>query len=598
MELKDGKNKKEKKAKEPKAPKAKSAAMGKAKLTVIICAVIVALVFAAAAGGVIYVGTIDEIYPNVSLDGNDLSGMSLTEAAAELGELGYFSQEGKALDVYLPLDFSLHVEAEEVCSETPVAELVERVDEAIRGGNPVEDALTYLKCRFSGMALESDILITVDTDAVRAKVDNVVRDLNLELMSSDVQIAEDNIVVIKGAKGITIDNEEIVSLISAAFVAEDYSDITYEAEIHTDEELDIEQLYSTVACEPENARYDKVEGKIVEHIVGIDFDREEALRLWNEAGYGDEVEIPFVKTEPEVTTEEFEELLFRDKLGECKTSKWGSAAGRVNNMKKAIESVNGIILLPGEEFSYNDALGKRTPENGYMLAGAYSGGQTVQEYGGGICQISSMVYYSALHANLKITDRTCHYFAVGYVPTGLDATVSWGGPEFKFVNSRDFPIKIVAWMEDDTGDIYVEIWGSDIDGSYVVMTCGTWYFYDTTHTEVALGYRAQSYRNVYDAEGNLISKTEESFSQYNFHEEDIKWPEESPSPTPTPSTTPAPEATPTPPAETATPAPTPTPAPPAETPVPPAETPVPPPATETPETPPVTETPPADTPAE
>ena len=213
-----------------------------------------------------------------------------------------------------------------------------------------------------------------------------------------------------------------------------------------------------------------------------------------------------------------------------------------------------MILLPGEEFDYNKTLGQRNAANGYLPAPAYSGGQTVLEYGGGICQISSMTYYCALYANLKITDRTCHYFNVGYIPTGLDATVSWGGPEFKFVNNRDFPVKIEAYVKDDNAGVVMRIHGSDIDGSYVVMTYSTWLVYDEEYEDVAVGYKAQTYRSVYDKDGNLISSKAEALSHYNYHEEDIEWPEESPEPTPTPEATPAPTPTPE-----QTPAPTPTP---------------------------------------
>ena len=170
------------------------------------------------------------------------------------------------------------------------------------------------------------------------------------------------------------------------------------------------------------------------------------------------------------------------------------------------------------------------------------------EYGGGICQISSMTYHCALHANLKITDRTCHYFNVGYIQTGLDATVSWGGPEFKFVNNRDFPIKIEAYVKDDNSAVVMKIIGSDVDGSYVVMNVGTWLVYDQKYTDVAIGYKAFSTRHVYNADGTLRSSSDEALSYYHYHEEDIKWPEESPSPSPstepTPTPTPTPEATP------------------------------------------------------
>ena len=616
MKLQDGKDKKEKKpaaekkakapkenkekkVKAPKEQKPEGAKLsGKAKVCIIIAAVIVALIFAAAAAGVIYVSTIDDIYPNVSLDGIDLGEMSLTEAAAVLVDEGYSDQTGKEVNVHLPLNFTLNVKAEEVCTETPVAELVQRVYDGCTSGNAVQNAITYIKCFFTGMSFESEILITADRDAVTAKVDNIVQELKLALLSSEVTVGEKSIAVIKGARGVILDSEEIVELVVKALEGENYGDITYEAEIDTDQELDVAGLHESVFCEPEDAHYDKVNAVTVEHVVGIDFDIEEAEKLWSAAEYGETVQIPLILTEPEVTTEEFNELLFRDVLSESTTNLWNSSASRINNVRKAVSSINGMILLPGEEFDYNKTLGQRTAANGYLPAPAYSGGQTVLEYGGGICQISSMTYYCALYANLKITDRTCHYFNVGYIPTGLDATVSWGGPEFKFVNNRDFPIKIEAYVKDDNSGVVMRILGSDIDGSYVVMNVGTWLVYDQKYTDVAIGYKAFSTRHVYNADGTLRSSADEALSYYHYHEEDIKWPEESPSPspstepTPTPSPSTAPPPTP-PPAETPAP-PAETPAPPAETPAPPAETPAPP--AETPAPPAETPAPPAETP--
>ena len=160
----------------------------------------------------------------------------------------------------------------------------------------------------------------------------------------------------------------------------------------------------------------------------------------------------------------------------------------------------------------------------------------MQEIGGGICQTSSTLYCAALFANLEITRRDCHMFAVGYVPWGMDATVSWGGPEFKFKNNREFPIKIVAKTENR--ELTIEIWGTDVDGSYVEMTNSVSTVYDKKYPKVAVGTRAVTYRNVYDKDGNLLSRTKEDVSVYNYHPEDIKWPSPSPSATPKPTAKP------------------------------------------------------------
>ena len=140
---------------------------------------------------------------------------------------------------------------------------------------------------------------------------------------------------------------------------------------------------------------------------------------------------------------------------------------RKNNVKLSGDKCNGVILLPGEEFSYNNVVGKRTKENGFGEAAAYLNGETVQEVGGGICQTSSTLYNAVLYANLKITERTNHTFVSGYVPIGRDATVSWGGPDFKFKNDQAYPIKIIASYENSR--LTTKILGTNVNNVLVEL---------------------------------------------------------------------------------------------------------------------------------
>ncbi|MEG1317326.1 MAG: VanW family protein, partial [Oscillospiraceae bacterium] len=176
--------------------------------------------------------------------------------------------------------------------------------------------------------------------------------------------------------------------------------------------LDIEKLADTVFTEPINAAYDPQTQKATAHTVGKSIDKAEAKKLWDAASSGDRVVIPLTLTQPEITTELLNSRLFAEVLSQKSTSLGGSSAARVNNIKKAAAAINGIVLNPGDEFSYNGALGQRTAAAGYQGAGAYSGGKVVTEIGGGICQVSSTLYYCTLIANLQITQRSCHYFAV------------------------------------------------------------------------------------------------------------------------------------------------------------------------------------------
>ena len=231
-----------------------------------------------------------------------------------------------------------------------------------------------------------------------------------------------------------------------------------------------------------------------------------------------------------ITKEDLEKNLFKDVLGEYTTSVSGSSVRR-NNVRLAGEKCN-VILLPGEEFSYNKTVGKRTKENGFGEAGAYLNGETVQEVGGGVCQTSSTLYNAVVLSNLEVTERTNHTYISSYVPIGRDATVSWGGPDFKFKNNRDYPIKIEASYANSK--LTCKIIGTNVDGSYVKFTSertgdvayNTKYENDATIPEGqqvtkqagSNGGRAVSYRLVYDKDGKLLSKKKEAKSYYKGHE--------------------------------------------------------------------------------
>lgn len=132
-------------------------------------------------------------------------------------------------------------------------------------------------------------------------------------------------------------------------------------------------------------------------------------------------------------------------------SQGSSAYNRNFNMQLACDAINGVILTPGEEFSYNDTLlSKRDPNNDYKPAGVISGGKLVNATGGGICQVSSTLYNAALYSGMTITQRRNHSLKVGYLPAGRDATCSWGSIDFCFRNDLEIPVKIEAVMNSGT----------------------------------------------------------------------------------------------------------------------------------------------------
>ena len=142
--------------------------------------------------------------------------------------------------------------------------------------------------------------------------------------------------------------------------------------------------------------------------------------------------------------------------------------------------------------------------------------------------MSSTLYCAVMLSQLETVDRTSHYFRVDYLDLGLDATVSWPGPDFKFKNSREYPVKIVTYCDNEAKTLTIEIWGTDVDGSYVELRHETSCIFDEEYTDVIVGYGVSAYRMVYDKDGNFLYQVQEPYGIYNFHDEDINWPEPTP----------------------------------------------------------------------
>ena len=288
---------------------------------------------------------------------------------------------------------------------------------------------------------------------------------------------------------------------------------------------------------------------VTQSSVGRTFDVAEAEKAWAAASYGDTVTIPMTVTKPEQSTEEINAMLFRDELSknwtmvrlwnrdycnEVRTSLSGSSDNRISNVKKACELLDGLVLIPGQTFSFNDTLGERTEANGWKPATAYANGEVRQEYGGGICQVSSTLYNAVLYANLEIVERACHQFQVGYLPWGMDATVSWGWPDFKFRNDAEYPVKIHAWVDEEANECCIQILGTDVKHQYVLMRFNNWEVFDQTGTyhdaygnPLSVGMAAATWRMVFNDGDDYntatpISEEYEAYSTYNYHTEDIE----------------------------------------------------------------------------
>ena len=127
---------------------------------------------------------------------------------------------------------------------------------------------------------------------------------------------------------------------------------------------------------------------------------------------------------------------------------------------------------------------------------------------------------------MTIVDRTSHYFRVTYLPPGQDATVSWTQPDFKFRNDREYPVKIVAYCNNDTMELTIEIWGTDTDGIWVSLSYEQYAVHDQEFPSVVIGANVYLWITYHDAEGNVIETVEGSSSTYFRHDYEIDWPPE------------------------------------------------------------------------
>ncbi len=137
------------------------------------------------------------------------------------------------------------------------------------------------------------------------------------------------------------------------------------------------------------------------------------------------------------------------------TKVYTKTKARQNNLKIVCQKLNGTILQPNEEFSYNTTCGPYNKENGFGKATIFVGDKEVQDYGGGVCQLSSTLYNAVKKLNVDITERHNHSKKVYYVPDGQDATVSYGSLDFKFKNLNSYPLRIEANSNSQTVNVSI-----------------------------------------------------------------------------------------------------------------------------------------------
>ncbi len=416
--------------------------------------------------------------------------------------------------------------------------------------------------------------LSLNTDYIRQELESYVKSFNSDYAASSVTLegempvlnagdegfdpnaAGQELVIHTGMPGRYINIENAYAKVLDAYSFNQFQvTVNMDKEETIPDEIDLEAIAAQYCTAPQDALVDPETYEVTMEVYGYTFDTAAAQEQLDASKYGDTIRLPMTMVAPEVLGGPIRDTLFRDVLCEYET-KHTNNESRNTNLTLACEAINGLILDPGEEFDFNTVVGKRTAEKGYRYAAAYSDGKTIQDLGGGVCQVSSTLYYCCLIADLEIVNRKPHSYVSSYMPAGMDATVNWGGPEFTFRNNTNYPIRIEMWVAD--GYVHCKLIGTDEKDYYIEMEYEI-IGYHTAGSVVEVyppdnpeGYKdgeviqtayngctVQTYKLKYDKETKeLIEKVEDQLSRYKKRDKitvSIQEPTEPPTEAPAPA---------------------------------------------------------------
>lgn len=321
------------------------------------------------------------------------------------------------------------------------------------------------------MARKNNPVIKVAYEYDKQKVDEVIESLYektlIPVKEADLLIRDDMVVVRSGHHGENIDKDLLLKEIENHIYMLKGGNINIPIDITMPAKIDVDDYYSKITREAQDA-YVKVENNnviIVPEVVGRSVKKSDLINIADELANKENTEkiIPIELVAPKLTAEDIRKNLFKDTLYTAYSSYKNDTVtnrNRTENLRLASSKINGKILAPGEVFSFNETVGKRTIEAGYKDAMVFKNGKVIPDIGGGICQVSSTLYNAVLYADLEVVERRNHMFVVSYVPYGLDSTVYYGQTDFRFKNSTNWPIMIKSWMTQDN-KLYFSIIGTN-----------------------------------------------------------------------------------------------------------------------------------------
>lgn len=434
----------------------------------------------------------NKIINGVTINGVDVSGLTAKEAEDKINKQ---IEETKIDELNIEYeDYKNTISRDDLNINYKVKEAVDKAYKTGRDNNIILNNFKIIGTFFNNENIE------IENSYNTEMLDSIVEDVSTKLPGLVIEytycIEDDELIITPGKAGIALKEDqfksEILNRFTGNILNKDESVMQIPVENKEPSDIDIEKIYEEIHTEPQDAYIKKDPFEIVVDKDGVDFDisMEEAKEIVSEEGK-EEYIIPLKITKAKKTVKDLGSKAFPDRLSRYSTRYDASNRDRSTNLELAANKIDGTVLLPGEEFSYNQVVGKRTIENGYKNAAVFSNGKVEDGLGGGICQISTTLYNAVLLANLEITERRNHSFVTSYEDPGRDATVVYGVQDFKFKNSREYPIKIAASVKN--GVATMTVMGIKEEVEYDVKI--------RAYTTATIPYKTEKRKNSNLAEG-------------------------------------------------------------------------------------------------
>lgn len=393
-----------------------------------------------------------KIIKGVKIENIDISGLTIDEAKAKIEEIYKTKKEEGIALKYQDYETEISPEAIQVNYDT---------EKALQEANSIgKDKNIFVNNFNIFLALigQKNIIVdmTINEDIAKQTIEDIGKNLPGVVEESEYYVEEDNLIITRGKEGIKIDTDKMLEKIKEILkqINEKNEQIEIIVMDKKPEAIDMEKIHNEIYKEVKDAYYTKDPFKIFTEVEGIDFNVEEAKKVIDLENK-DKYIIKLTITKPKITIADIGSEAFPDVIAKFTTRYDASNIDRTTNLRLACQKLDNKIVIAGETFSYNKALGERTVAKGYRNAKVYENGEVVDGIGGGICQISSTLYNAVLMSNMKIVERRNHQFVTSYLPAGRDATVVYGLTDFKFQNTRTYAVKIKASVSNGIATVII-----------------------------------------------------------------------------------------------------------------------------------------------